>query len=90
MRKVQVLAPLCTLALAIPFTALALIGVAAITENLGRIAAGLTSLTQIGWQAVGVEAWSRWPEVAGMALGQLLILSLLLIALRRRPDQEAA
>ena len=79
MRKEQFTAVVLTLSLAIPFTLLALVAVAWIDDNLARIVASLTS-PQVDWQAVVREAWSRWPEVLGMLVGQALIILILVLA----------
>jgi len=78
-RKEQFTAVVVTLSLAIPFTILALVAVAWIDDNLARIVASLTS-PQVDWQAVVREAWSRWPEVLGMLVGQALIILILVLA----------
>jgi len=78
-RKEQFTAVVLTLSLAIPFTLLALVAVAWIDDNLARIVASLTS-PQVDWQAVVREAWSRWPEVLGMLVGQALIILILVLA----------
>lgn len=80
MSKVQFYATFWTLALAIPFTALALVGAAYLTNHLPDIAAGITELAN--WRGVALEGSARWPELAGMIIGQLFILSILLIARR--------
>ena len=74
--KVQFLAVFWTLALAVPLTALALVGLAYFTDNLAEIA------TWINWRGVALEGSARWPELAGMTAGQILILAMLLIAQR--------
>ncbi len=80
MRKVQFLAVGFTLALAVPFTVAALVGAAWLTNHLyeiGNIVNGL-----LNWRGLAVEGSARWPEVAGMIIGQVLILSILLLARR--------
>ena len=84
MRKVQFLAVFWTLALAIPFTALALAGVAYFTDHMAEIASTVSSMAN--WRGVALEGSARWPELAGMIIGQILILSILLIA---RPNEKA-
>jgi len=86
MRKVQIYATVWTLALAIPFTVIALVGTAYITNHLGDIANAIAAL--INWRGVAVEGSARWPEIAGMIVGQLLILSILLIARRNGHAEE--
>lgn len=86
MRKVQIYATVWTLLLAIPFTVIALVGTAYITNHLGDIAGAIAAL--INWRGVAVEGSARWPEIAGMIIGQLLILSILLIARRNGHAEE--
>ena len=87
MRKVQFLAVGWTLALAIPFTVLALMASAYFTEHMTDIANTLTGV--INWSGVAIEGSARWPELAGMIVGQILIMTILLIA-RRGDKAEAA
>lgn len=83
MRKVQFTAVFWTLILAIPLTALAISFAAYLTENLTAISATLlafsreTSISARGWV---IEFAERWPEVAGMVIGQLVIMTILLYA----------
>ncbi len=88
MRKVQVYTTVWTLILAVPFTVMALVGTAYITNHLGDIATAVGSL--INWRGVAVEGSARWPEIAGMIIGQLLILSILLIARRNNHTEDLA
>lgn len=85
MRKVQFLAVGFTLALAIPFTVAALAGAAWLTNHLTEIGSAIDSL--LNWRGLAVEGSARWPEVAGMIVGQILILSILLLT--RRNGQSA-
>jgi hypothetical protein len=80
MRKVQSLAVAYTLAFAIPFTLLALSGVVYLTDYTNGIAGAVTGV--IDWHSLALEGSARWPEIVGMVVGQLLILSMLLIARR--------
>ena len=80
MRKVQFLAVGFTLALAVPFTVAALAGAAWMTNHLTEIGAAVNGL--LNWRGLAVEGSARWPEVAGMILGQILILSILLLVRR--------
>ena len=86
MRKIQMYATVWTLMLAIPFTVAALVGTAYITNHLGEIATAVSTL--VNWRGVAVEGSARWPEIAGMIIGQLLILSILLIARRSGRTDE--
>lgn len=88
MRKVQVYATVWTLVLAVPFTVMALVGTAYITNHLGDIATALSQLAN--WRGLAVEGSARWPEIAGMIIGQLLILSILLISRRNGSTEELA
>jgi F0F1-type ATP synthase membrane subunit c/vacuolar-type H+-ATPase subunit K len=74
--------------LAVPFTVIALVGTAYITNHLGDIATAVSSL--VNWRGVAVEGSARWPEIAGMIIGQMLILSILLIARRNGHTEELA
>ena len=90
MRKVQFLAVFWTLLIAIPFTALALSAVAYLTENMGQITRSITKLstsTSVGGRGILVELSGRWPEIAGMVIGQLLILTILFFA--RKSNQAS-
>jgi hypothetical protein len=84
MRKAQILATALTLGLAIPFSFLAILGTAWVTDHLPTV---IRSLPTVQWQLVFREGSARWPEVAGMVVGQLLILALLIAA---RRSQNAA
>lgn len=89
MRKVQFVAVVLTLALSVPCATLALIGLAYVGDHLGEITSAVTSL--LDWRGLAVEGSARWPEVAGMIIGQLLIMSILLIVRRtRRVESQAA
>jgi hypothetical protein len=90
MRKVVV--PIVwTLFLAIPLTALALSLAAFLTDHLGDFATWMVALSQA--TTVGGRGWitefsERMPEVAGMIIGQVVILTILLIARRSRLNGE--
>ena len=88
MRRIQMYATVWTLMLALPFTVIALVGTAYITNHLGDIATAVSALAN--WRGVAVEGSARWPEIAGMIVGQLLILSILLIARRSARTEELA
>ncbi len=91
MRNVSLVAVIATLGLAVPFTLLALAGVAWTTENMTQIATNLASPAQYDWAALAREAWARMPEVAGMIIGQALILVIFLLARREvRAERQAA
>jgi len=86
MRRVQVLAVVWTLVLAIPFVALALAGSAVLANRMGDIARLVASV--VDWSRLAIEGSARWPELAGMIFGQILILTILLLA-RRDKHAEA-
>jgi len=83
MRKVQFVAVLWTMILAIPLTALALSISAYTTEHLTQIATAVANFsmgTTAGGRGWVLEFSQRWPEIAGMVIGQIVILMILLIA----------
>jgi len=88
MRKVQFLAVLLTLALSVPCATLALVGLAYVTDHMGEITNTVTSL--LDWRGLAVEGASRWPEVAGMIVGQILIMTILLLVRRASRTEKAA
>lgn len=69
---------LWTLALGIPALAMALFLVAFLDENLPRLAAEVAQI-QVNVPALATELSARWPELAGMVIGQLVIMILLLM-----------
>lgn len=92
MRKIQITAVTWTLFLAIPFTALGLSLAAYITENLGQILASVSAFSQAtsaGGQGLVIEMAARWPEVAGMIIGQLVIMTILLFGWRSKQESQA-
>ncbi len=83
MKKVQFYASFWTLVIAIPFTVLALLGVAYLTENLTNIANAITKFSReisVGGRGFLVEFSARWPEIAGMVIGMIVILTIYLFA----------
>ena len=83
MRKVQIHATFWTFVIAIPFTVLALVGVAFLTENLTQIAAAINNFSRsisVGGRGLVLEFSARWPEIAGMVIGMLVILTIYLFA----------
>ena len=77
------LAVLATLALALPFTVLSLALVALITKA-GEF---LATLPPSAFPSIVAEFSGRWPELAGMVIGQAAIMLILLLA--RRSDASA-
>jgi hypothetical protein len=91
MRKVQFFAVFWTLVIAIPFTALALSAVAYLTENMNEIARSITEFSQstsVSGRGLVLELSARWPEIAGMVIGQLVILTILLFARKNGQTSE--
>lgn len=85
MRKVGFLTVFWTLMIAIPFTALALSVAAYTTTHLGEIAtwiANASRATTVGGRGWIIEMAERWPEIAGMVVGQIIILVILILARR--------
>ena len=90
-KKVQFLAVFWTLFLAIPFTALALSGLAFATENTYEINEAIRSLSEsasVGGRGLLLEISERWPEVAGMVVGQLVIMIILIFAHREKAAES--
>ena len=91
MRKVQFTATFWTLVIAIPFTALALSATAYITENLETILRALISFSttvSVSGRGLVLEIAERWPEVAGMVIGQVVILTILIFARNVKSVEE--
>jgi hypothetical protein len=85
MRKVELTAAAWTVVLALPFTILALFLAAITTENMSQILSwinGLSVATTIGGRGWLIEIAERWPELAGMFVGQVLLLLIILLARR--------
>jgi hypothetical protein len=79
----SILAVLVTLALAVPFTALSLVLVAAIAKA-GEL---LATLPTSAWPSLASEFSGRWPELAGMVIGQAALMLILILA--RRPESAS-
>jgi hypothetical protein len=88
MRKLHWFAVIYTLLLALPCTILAVSVLIYLTDYTIGLGGLLTSI--INWNRLAVEGSARWPELAGMVAGQLLILGVLLIARhdRHRSDEN--
>jgi hypothetical protein len=83
LRKVQFVAVFWTLVLAIPFTVLAVSGAAYVTDHLSTIATSISNLsrsTTAGGRGWVLEFAERWPEIAGMIIGQIVIFAILYFA----------
>jgi hypothetical protein len=82
MRKRQFLAVFYTMLLAIPLTALALMFSAYLTDHLVEITTSIVTFSQatsVGHRGWALEFAARWPELAGMIVGQAVILIILLL-----------
>lgn len=91
MRKVQFLAVFWTLVIAVPLTALALSLAAYLTDHLVEIVATLVAFgqaTTVGGRGWVMEFSERWPEVAGMIIGQVVILLILVLVRREKLAEE--
>lgn len=91
MRKVQFTAVVWTLLLAVPLTALALSLLAYTTENLTQISTSIAAFSRdisAGGRGIITEFAQRWPEVAGMIIGQVVILTIYLFARQNRKAEE--
>lgn len=90
MRKLQSIAVFWTFVLAIPFTILALFGIAYIDLHLSGIAQAIarfnaaTSATGRGWVT---ELSERSPELVGMLVGMIVILTIYFFV--QRPSHTA-
>lgn len=87
MRKVQMIAVFWTLFLAVPLTALALSALAYSTDHWAEISYMFTSFgqaTSVGGRGWNLEMSERWPEIAGMIVGQLVIMIILIVARQSR------
>jgi len=85
MRKVPLVAVFWTFALALPFTILALAGVAFIDNHFSEIAYAIANFEQV--TAAGTKTWAtegsqRFPELAGMLIGMLVMLTIYLFVRR--------
>lgn len=68
-----------TLALAIPFTALS-VGILIFMNDLLPDIVRSIQFPSIDWRGLAMEGSARWPEIAGMIVGQLVILALIPIS----------
>ena len=90
MHKRQFLAVFYTMLVAVPLTALALMFAAYLTDHLVGITTSIVSFSQatsVGHRGWAIEFAARWPELAGMIVGQAVILIILLLV---RRDQKAS
>jgi hypothetical protein len=92
MRKVQLTAVVWTLILAVPLTAIALSALAYTTEHLIQISTAIANVSReasTGGRGVIVEFAARWPEVAGMIIGQVVLLTIFLLVRQSHKAQES-
>lgn len=83
MRRVQFFASFWTIVIAIPFVAAALVGVAYLTEHLTQIINAISKFSRnisVGGRGLVLEFSARWPEIAGMVIGMIVILTIYLFA----------
>ena len=90
MRKAPLVAVFWTFALGLPFTIMALAGVAYIDNHFSEIAQWIANLEQA--TAAGTQTWvsegsARFPELAGMVIGMIVILTIWLFV--RRPARAS-
>jgi hypothetical protein len=86
MRKVPFVAVFWTFALAVPFTILALAGVAYVDLHFSAIAQAIADFEQAissGKAGLVSELWARFPEVLGMLIGMIVIFTIYLFV--RKP-----
>jgi hypothetical protein len=79
MRKIQFAAVFWTFALAVPFTILALAGVAYIDFHFSEIAQSIANFErEVSSNGAGLvsEIWARFPEVLGMVIGMIVIFTI--------------
>lgn len=91
MHKVPFIAVFWTMILAIPLTALALSGLAFVTENLTDIIGTVVAFgkaSTVGGRGMLQVAAERWPEVAGMIVGQIVLMTILIFVRRERQEKE--
>ena len=92
MRKVQFFASIWTIIIAIPFVVMALIGTAYLTEHMTQIIRTITDFGQkisVGGRGLVLELSARWPEVAGMVIGMIVILTIYLFAQNANKEEES-
>jgi len=92
MWKVQLFAGFWTIIIAIPFTVLALIGTAYLTEHMTQIITAVSDFGQkisVGGRGLILEFSARWPEVAGMVIGMIVILTIFLFTQNANKEEES-
>lgn len=86
--KYYVAGALWTLALALPAVLLALAVSTFFDRYVVEIGRGLTAILQANWLGLANAFRGRLPEVAGMLIGQLLLLAALLVGGSRALRQD--
>ena len=79
MRKIQFAAVFWTFALAVPFTILALTGVAYVDFHFSEIAQSIANFErEVSSNGAGLvsELWARFPEILGMVIGMIVIFTI--------------
>jgi hypothetical protein len=75
----------------VPLTAIALSLLAYTTEHLTQISTTIANFSRdvsVGGRGIVLEFAQRWPEVAGMVIGQVVILTIFLFARQNGKAQE--
>lgn len=83
MQKLPFVAAFWTFALAVPFTILALAGIAYVDLHFSVIAQAIAAFEQaVSSNGAGLvsEFWARSPEVLGMVIGMIVILTIYIFA----------
>jgi hypothetical protein len=91
MRKLQFFASIWTIIIAIPFVVVALIGTAYLTEHMTQIIRIITDFSQrisVSGRGLVLEFSARWPEVAGMVIGMIVILTIYLFAQNANKEDD--
>jgi hypothetical protein len=91
MRKVQFFASIWTIIIAIPFVVVALISTAYLTEHMTQIIRIITDFSQrisVSGRGLVLEFSARWPEVAGMVIGMIVILTIYLFAQNANKEED--
>lgn len=77
--KYYAIGALCTLAIAVPAAVIALATTAMLDLYLPEIGRSLTDAAATGWRELVSGFSGRLPEAAGMLIGQLLLMAVLLV-----------
>jgi hypothetical protein len=91
MRKVQFTAVLWTLILAVPLTVIMISALAYTTEHLTQITTSIVTFSRdasVGGRGIILEFAQRWPELAGMIIGQVVLLMIFLFVRQNKKVEE--